>query len=55
MQTQTIKVKSKTKILYYEISCETCHLSQSYHGKSHHRCIHCMTPLDLRKLKSKDR
>jgi hypothetical protein len=53
METQTIKVKPKTKISYYEIACETCNLSQFYHGKSHTKCIHCMAPLDLRKLKPK--
>jgi hypothetical protein len=53
MQTRTTKLKLKPKINYYEISCETCNLSQFYHGKSHTRCIHCMTPLKLRKLKPK--
>jgi hypothetical protein len=53
MEAQTIKVKPKTKISYYEICCEACNLSQFYHGKRHTKCIHCMTPLDLRKLKPK--
>jgi hypothetical protein len=53
MEAQTIKVKPKTKISYYEIACEACNLSQFYHGKSHTKCIHCMAPLDLRKLKPK--
>jgi predicted nucleic-acid-binding Zn-ribbon protein len=53
METQTIKVKPKTRISYYEIACEACNLSQFYHGKSHTKCIHCMAPLDLRKLKPK--
>jgi len=53
MEAQSIKVKPKTKISYYEIACEACNLSQFYHGKSHTKCIHCMAPLDLRKLKPK--
>jgi hypothetical protein len=53
MQTQIIKVNPKTKISYYQISCEACHLNQIYHGKRHTKCNHCMTPLDLRKLKPK--
>ncbi len=51
MQAQSIKLKPK--ISYYEISCEACNLSQFYHGKSHTKCIHCMSPLNLRKLKPK--
>jgi len=54
MQTQTVKVNPKTKINYYQISCEACHLNQFYHGKRHTRCIHCGTSLDLRKVKPKD-
>ncbi len=53
MESQTTKIKPKTKICYYEISCDACNLGQFYHGKSHTKCIHCMTPLDLRKLKPK--
>lgn len=53
MEAQTIRVKPKSKISHYEIACETCNLSQFYHGKSHTKCIHCMAPLDLRKLKPK--
>jgi|GEM_PF-2296630 hypothetical protein len=53
MEAQSMKVKPKTKISYYEIACEACNLSQFYHGKSHTKCIHCMAPLDLRKLKPK--
>jgi hypothetical protein len=33
MQAQTVKVKPKTKISYYEICCEVCNLSQFYRGK----------------------
>ncbi len=47
MEAQTIRVKPKTRISYYEIACEACNLSQFYHGKSHTKCIHCMAPLDL--------
>jgi ribosomal protein S27E len=53
MQTQTVKINSKAKINYYQISCEACHLNQFYHGKRHTRCIHCGTALDLRKVKPK--
>jgi cytochrome c len=51
MQTQTDKVNPKTRISYYQISCEACHLNQFYHGKRHTKCIHCGAPLDLRKVK----
>lgn len=51
VEPQNTKLKPKTKISYYEIVCEACNLSQFYHGKSHMKCIHCMAPLDLRKLK----
>ena len=51
MEPQTVGLKPKTKISYYEISCEACNLSQFYHDKSHTKCIHCMSPLDLRKLR----
>jgi hypothetical protein len=53
MQAQSIKVKPKTRISYYEILCEACNLNQFYHGKRHTKCIHCRTPLDLSKLKPK--
>jgi hypothetical protein len=53
METRSVEVKSKTKIVCYEVCCQACNLSQIYHGKSHTRCIHCLFPLDLRKLKPK--
>jgi predicted nucleic-acid-binding Zn-ribbon protein len=53
MPAETVKVKPKTKISYYEICCKACNLSQFYHGKSHTKCIHCLTPLDLRNLRPK--
>jgi hypothetical protein len=53
IQSQNLKAKPKTKISYFEISCDACNLSQFYHGKNHTKCIHCMTRLDLRKLRPK--
>ena len=51
MQTQGAEPKPKTRIVAYKVCCEACNLSQIYHGKDHTRCIHCLTPLDLSKLK----
>ena len=51
MQTQNAEAKLKTRIVAFKIYCEVCNLSQHYHGNDHTRCIHCRTPLDLRKLK----
>ena len=53
MQTQSAEAKPKTRIVACKICCEVCNLSQHYHGKDHTRCIHCLTPLDLSKLKPK--
>jgi hypothetical protein len=53
MQTQSVAVKAKAKVLRYQICCAACNMSQTYHGKSHTRCIHCRSMLDLRKLKPK--
>ena len=53
MQTQRVEAKPKTRIVACKICCEVCNLSQNYHGKHHTRCIHCLTLLDLSKLKPK--
>jgi len=53
MQTQSAEPKPKTRIVLYELCCDVCNLLQIYHGKRHTRCIHCQTPLDLKKLKRK--
>lgn len=51
MQTQRAEAKPKTRIVCHEICCEVCNLTQIHRDNSHIRCIHCLTPLDLRKLK----
>ncbi|MCI0422420.1 MAG: hypothetical protein L0387_37595 [Acidobacteria bacterium] len=53
MRAQSVKAIPKTRIVAYEACCEACNLLQIYHGKDHARCIHCLTPLDLSKLKPK--
>ncbi len=53
MQPQRVEAKPKSKVVAYEISCEECNLVQIYRAKSTMRCIHCLTPLNLSKLKPK--
>jgi len=53
MQTQNFEQKPKPKIAYFEICCKACKLLQIYHGKTHTKCIHCRTPLDLKELKTR--
>jgi hypothetical protein len=53
MESRGIEAKPKAKIVYYEVCCEACNLFQIYRGTAHTRCVHCLAPLDLSKLKPK--
>jgi hypothetical protein len=53
MEGRSIEAKPKPKIAYYEVCCEACNLFQIYRGTTHTRCVHCLAPLDLSKLKPK--